>query len=38
MIRPPNSNREEGFANAVARFILGGGRERVEVARVGGRA
>jgi hydroxymethylpyrimidine pyrophosphatase-like HAD family hydrolase len=32
-----DSNREEGFANAVERFILGG-HERVEVARVGGRA
>lgn len=32
------SNREEGFANAVEQFILGGGRERVEVPRVGGRA
>jgi Cof subfamily protein (haloacid dehalogenase superfamily) len=33
-----DSNREEGFANAVERFILGGGRERTEVARVGGGA
>ena len=30
------SNREEGFANAVERFILGGWRERSEVAHVGG--
>jgi Cof subfamily protein (haloacid dehalogenase superfamily) len=33
-----DSNREEGFADAVERFILGGGRERAEVARVGGHA
>lgn len=33
-----DSNREEGFANAVERFILGGGRERSEVAHVGGLA
>jgi Cof subfamily protein (haloacid dehalogenase superfamily) len=31
-----DSNREEGFANAVERFILGGGCERSEVAQVGG--
>jgi hydroxymethylpyrimidine pyrophosphatase-like HAD family hydrolase len=31
-----DSNREEGFANAVERFILGGGCERSEVAHVGG--
>ena len=31
-----DSNREEGFANAVERFILGGWRERSEVAHVGG--
>jgi Cof subfamily protein (haloacid dehalogenase superfamily) len=31
-----DSNREEGFANAVDRFILGGGHERAEVARLGG--
>jgi Cof subfamily protein (haloacid dehalogenase superfamily) len=33
-----DSNREEGFANAVQRFILGGGHERSEVARIGGLA
>jgi Cof subfamily protein (haloacid dehalogenase superfamily) len=33
-----DSNRDEGFANAVERFILGGGRERVEVEHVGSRA
>jgi Cof subfamily protein (haloacid dehalogenase superfamily) len=33
-----DSNRDEGFANAVERFILGGGRGRVEVEHVGGRA
>jgi Cof subfamily protein (haloacid dehalogenase superfamily) len=33
-----DSNREEGFANAVERFILGGGRERADVASVGGYA
>jgi Cof subfamily protein (haloacid dehalogenase superfamily) len=34
-----DSNREEGFANAVERFILGGGRsrKRAEAMRVGGR-
>jgi Cof subfamily protein (haloacid dehalogenase superfamily) len=31
-----DSNREEGFAHAVERFILGGGRERAEVTHVGG--
>jgi Cof subfamily protein (haloacid dehalogenase superfamily) len=31
-----DSNREEGFANAVERFILGGGCEPSEVAHVGG--
>jgi Cof subfamily protein (haloacid dehalogenase superfamily) len=30
-----DSNREEGVANAVERFIFGGGRERFEVAHVG---
>ena len=35
-----DSNREEGFANAVERFILGGGRssKRAEATRAGGRA
>jgi Cof subfamily protein (haloacid dehalogenase superfamily) len=33
-----DSNREEGFANAVERFILGDGRELAEVAGIGGRA
>ena len=33
-----DSNRDEGFANAVERFILGGGRERAAVEHVGGRA
>jgi Cof subfamily protein (haloacid dehalogenase superfamily) len=33
-----DSNRDEGFAKAVERFILGGGRKRAEVAHVGGRA
>jgi Cof subfamily protein (haloacid dehalogenase superfamily) len=35
-----DSNREEGFANAIERFILGGGRAKaeVEVARAGDRA
>jgi Cof subfamily protein (haloacid dehalogenase superfamily) len=34
-----DSNREEGFANAVERFILGGGRssQRAEATRAGGR-
>jgi Cof subfamily protein (haloacid dehalogenase superfamily) len=35
-----DSNRKEGFANAVERFILGGGRssKRAEATRAGGRA
>jgi hydroxymethylpyrimidine pyrophosphatase-like HAD family hydrolase len=35
-----DSNREEGFANAVERFILGGGgsRKRAEATPAGGRA
>jgi Cof subfamily protein (haloacid dehalogenase superfamily) len=35
-----DSNRDEGFANAVERFILGGGRssKRAEPTRAGGRA
>jgi hypothetical protein len=35
-----DSNREDGFANAVERFILGGGRssKRAEATRPGGRA
>jgi Cof subfamily protein (haloacid dehalogenase superfamily) len=35
-----DSNREEGFANAVERFIIGGGRssKRAEARRAGGRA
>ena len=35
-----DSNREEGFANAIERFILGGDRSnaRIEAARAGGRA
>jgi Cof subfamily protein (haloacid dehalogenase superfamily) len=32
-----HSNREEGFANAVERFILGGGRSSAEATRAGGR-
>ncbi len=31
-----DGNREEGFANAVERFIPGGGRERAEMSGVGG--
>jgi len=33
-----DSNREEGFANAVDRFILGGGRDRKKKKCVGDRA
>lgn len=35
-----DSNREDGFANAIERFILGGDRShaRVGIARAGGRA
>ena len=35
-----DSNRDDGFANAIERFILGGGRShaRVEAAKAGDRA